>query len=746
LYAFSNAELFDVARFERIHSSRCVRPMQPFIIPLVFDLETLTLQPEPKSNEEDPPSQSFNEYWSTPQDPKEANLLGIVPQLKVVDHMVLAVAQLNGTGDVKLTFFDSSKGKESQDIIRRVARNIVRNSAWLLDTWPNFTEEEWRYPPPQTGETAGLHTILNAWAFMLDLPLSDSWGSESRRGFYLHARDLVNLALAGRLDARTIRAFFQRYGYAVFESFEAVAVREALQPAEQPLPMKTRCHGMTTRSLTLMLVAIHEIDPRPGDDPAQSIRRPRASKKRKAKTPGTRLAPSSGKQKTSNPPVPQPKPEGAPGVKAPRRVYVEGDTADDETWRTRMEAGLQHFRRQRYAAGGSNAAQIERSVNLLDEDVVLAIASLWEGLRQNGVEFAYGTANCFRGNRDAATVMEGMTVVLQPHPLIMPLLFVREYSSDTRAPTGTAKRGHNPIGHLILAVAERPSAASNDVRLIFMDSAPQPNARQTYRDSVQGLVRYSGWMGVDAAGHALPSNPRFTEEWRPCPLQEGGNTCGMSTIFNAWAYMLGIPVVPSGVRRKRAVNKGTRAYMATGLEIVNLAIAGLMDSGTIQAFMNYYGYSDHEDPNDPATDVLPVSTVRMTMHDLEEIVLQLRQFEMAAAVGGNHHQANIPGGPDRPLTILEESEGEEIPGIVNPPVPTGGSSAEEIRARDLATLMNFGHSLAEATTALEFYNGDVNAALDLLYDLQPIDATEQEQRPVFADDWMNDSGDGGTVE
>ena len=701
-YAFGNADLFDMARLQRISGTRCVRPKETFIIPLVFDPVTTMLDPEAESNYETPPLLSFATHWKTTEGKSDFKFPALLdpaenrPATFLVDHMILAVAQLSGSRDVKLTFFDNCKGKQSKDVIRRTARNIVRNSAWLLDTWPNFTEEIWEYPPLAISSNSAVHTVLNAWAFMLDIQLSKDWPKTPTTEFYPEALKLINIALEGRLDGWTIRAFLKCCGYAAPEALETVVVQDLLQDAEKKGTVRTRTHGMTPGILNAMLQGLHELDEKPTEKvPTRKRKVPTRTEKVPTSKPP---APSGARRRLrsrkvqpgledqsglQDQPVPedqtiregptvrnkssrrllpkgqpilqdqpnlesqpnvgvQPSLEGQPILEGQPGLVGQPNLEDQArkkgksgrkpkprpagpTWETRLEAGIEESRRQTQGTP-STVTPFTTPLNIADDQLGLAIASVWEGLRQYGIEFAYGTTDCFRFNRSPDNLMKDMTVVLQPNPLIMPLLFVPEY------PIGRRKaKGHNPVGHWTLAVAERSSATSEEVRLIFMDSFPDHIPRPRQSAAAQGLVRYSGWMGVDAQGHALPTNPTFTEEWRACPRQECGNTCGFYLILNAWAYMLGIPVHTSPFRRDRTGQRGAKFFQAKGLEIINLAIAGHMNSSVIQAFLNHYGYSRAEDLDATSLAANSIPTAHVTLAGLEQFVQDCRLLERTVA-------------------------------------------------------------------------------------------------------------------
>ncbi len=72
------------------------------------------------------------------------------------------------------------------------------------------------------------------------------------------------------------------------------------------------------------------------------------------------------------------------------------------------------------------------------------------------------------------------------------------------------------------------------------------------------------------------------------------HSCGLYTILNAWALILGIPI-----QHQDLWTPGRNAherFVKAGLEIVNLAMTGFISSRTIQAFMNVRGYSEEQSP------------------------------------------------------------------------------------------------------------------------------------------------------
>ena len=85
-------------------------------------------------------------------------------------------------------------------------------------------------------------------------------------------------------------------------------------------------------------------------------------------------------------------------------------------------------------------------------------------------------------------------------------------------------------------------------------------------------------------------------------------------------------------------------FLQQGVEIVNLALEGFMDSTTIQAFFNVHGYSVEQRFGDPARAVISVSAVGMN-HDKFQMTLLKRswidKFASARAQGTTFPDADV---------------------------------------------------------------------------------------------------------
>ncbi|KAL8993197.1 MAG: hypothetical protein Q9169_006528 [Polycauliona sp. 2 TL-2023] len=156
-----------------------------------------------------------------------------------VGHTVFVVAQRldkdpEGADQVRAIIMDSRHGVgDYEGRIQDDIGKTVRRIGWLgMDNLGNQYEN--RITPPTVVETrhlevpfqvsinsCGIHAILNAWRFMLGLPELNSrermtgkpFNDEEESSFINDALRMINLALAGHMDLRTIQAFFNHYGY-----------------------------------------------------------------------------------------------------------------------------------------------------------------------------------------------------------------------------------------------------------------------------------------------------------------------------------------------------------------------------------------------------------------------------------------------------------------------------------------------------------------------------------------------------
>jgi len=254
---------------------------------------------------------------------------------------------------------------------------------------------------------------------------------------------------------------------------------------------------------------------------------------------------------------------------------------------------------------------------------------------------------------------------------IMPLIFPADEQLE-RLGTGQGKgkrkadkdRDVEHIGHLMLAVA--------------------------HSERTKEIVENSEWAAPDDQGAHIPiANNTYV---RTPKQKANSNTCGFYTILNAWAVMLGIPVHPQSRRRGQSTHG---EFMAQGLEMINLALSGHMDSRTIQAFLNVFGYTTVQDPENENDNVKHrVTTVRMNQGRLEIALNNQRCLD-----------ENIPPASATPS--------DESPSLTTTTFPDG----------DIQQLLALGGTAEQAIEALRRSHGDVDAAGARLFDMLPTSPT-----------------------
>ncbi|KAL8818962.1 MAG: hypothetical protein Q9191_007828 [Dirinaria sp. TL-2023a] len=151
----------------------------------------------------------------------EAQEQDLLHHPETVGHFILMVALKSDTNPnhYSLQRYDSFPHIPRATILE-AATNVVQFSNWLglapqlLEHNPFLTVPT---PRQQILDSCGIYTILNAWAVMLDIAIHP--GNERRetkfneQQFIDRAREVIDLALAGCIDMRTIRWFLHEYGY-----------------------------------------------------------------------------------------------------------------------------------------------------------------------------------------------------------------------------------------------------------------------------------------------------------------------------------------------------------------------------------------------------------------------------------------------------------------------------------------------------------------------------------------------------
>ena len=241
------------------------------------------------------------------------------------------------------------------------------------------------------------------------------------------------------------------------------------------------------------------------------------------------------------------------------------------------------------------------------EDVLLAVATIWDALRNLGT---YAFAGEEHLNPAYSEVLKDETFETSGivggvnGSFIIPLFFEPSQRKQDKhfkqnhdkiqiqklAKLEDKKEGNSdpgPLGHILLAVARRGRPETNQVDIEIRDSLPSHEDPDHIKGRAQALA--AEWLGMEKLTPSF-ANVRVIRQPRRF------NTCGIFTILNAWAVMLGIPLLGQLQRSNHRDND--TEFLELALEIVNLALAGCMNSRTIQALLNVYGYSAEQDVQD----------------------------------------------------------------------------------------------------------------------------------------------------
>ena len=667
-FAYANSLLFSVARSMRMVGIHTVNRNDHFIIPLLFSPELSALPPEAEEDTVEPLSPVFSAFQRGEEEKNQENYAATErakqndpgnknkppPSLEDqerqnkyhfggIGHFMLAIAEKVNRGLpsvvkelgepktlVRLRFMDSAVGTVKRGLIRRVARNTVRNSGWLGDTWPSFDadEEYWMDVLEQSGNRCGEHTVLNAWAYMLEIPLAAT--RDRRLGFqsYQEVRKMIDLALRGQLDSLTIRAWMQHSRYAVEEPFPQRQQDQTENPG-LPRPLPTRpLRNMET--VALNEYAFNEIID-------EMYMQEQVSNQNHASYWSAVEVPAKPDGATTQQSRQAPKvasgialpPKQAPVTSISRTQSISASPAGPaekspttptaiptpKNWRQSLHRGLivNNAYKVKYPrkTGGTrkNASIIPSFSDIAKDDVILAIAPIWEGLKRLGrpdYHFTYA-------GMDVLSIKTGQPTVGAVggwSRFIIPLFLSREGKALENEGQGRGK-GQHP-GHALLVVAELVDDRPMTVQLQVYDNGVHNDLQQSVEPEAKRIINRSGWLG---ANQSTASITYRTSMVQMVPHQVGENTSGLHVILNAWAYMLKIPLHSRPLRRGRTETdrfdaKDTK-FLRQGLELVNLALSGFMDSATIQAFFQVHGYSVEQRFGDPSRAVIPVYAVGM---------------------------------------------------------------------------------------------------------------------------------------
>ncbi|CAD6576699.1 MAG: hypothetical protein ASARMPREDX12_007977 [Alectoria sarmentosa] len=681
-FAYANTNLFSFARSTRMVGMHAVKGTNHLIVPLLFNEELQALSPESEEDTAEPLEPVFSVFQQGEEEKNQENFAVAEkskqrdpgnknkPPLSLADqeiqnqthkggigHFVLAIAEkvsrdgpttikeaLKGKALVRLRFMDSAAGTVDKGLVRRVARNIVRNSGWLGDAWPCFDakEEYWVKVLKQSGNKCGEHTVLNAWAYMLEIPLAATRAKVLGPSFYHEVKRLILLALRGQLDSFTIRAWMQHSKYAVDEPLSQLQQTQIENPDSPDNLRDMQTVALNEDTLNQIVNDMHSQEQATNQGHATiwgavSITSDGATTQQSGHAsnvvPGFILPPfgqdlvagSSGSSDIS---------ASSPGPAKPPPL-PQATLPPPRTWPHGLVQGLAYHKALK-AKNARNtkdarkdASTIGHPSNMADYDVILGIAPIWEGLKRLGradADFTYAGMDLFSPGGG----QRGVRAVGRWSRFIMPLFF-SSMKAETLEDQGRGKERIQHAGHLLLCVAELVDQQPMTVQIQIFDSRVGTVTPEQVAVKAQSIINLSGWLGVDESRTRVIYRIPI---WKRVPQQVGVNTCGLHVIFNAWATMLGIPIHPNIFRRGRSSENEYDAtdhrFLTLGLGIVNLALEGFMDSATIQAFFNSYGYSAEQRFGDPARSVIPVNAVGMNQDKFRR-TLQKRDWSRRVA-------------------------------------------------------------------------------------------------------------------
>ena len=427
-FAYAYSDLFYFARDERMVGLYAVKGGNHFIMPLLFKGKPQALYSESEEDTAEPLEPVFSAFQRGREEKKNEGKYSTAekakqkyprnkgkPSLSLEDqeahrqshtddgsHFVLAIAErvnldskdfLKKRTPVRLRFMDSAQGSVDRKMIRYAARNLIRHSGWLGDTWPSFdaNDEHWTEVLRQSGNRSGEHTVMNAWAYMLEIPLARKREKSLGHRSYEEVRKMVRLALRGQLDSLTIQAWMQHSKYAVDK------------PLSQLQQSQIQISGSRNQLKNLQTVALSE------DTFNGKIREMHTQEQVDAQNHATLWetisvpledtpTQKSGHALPTSDQGPVVGPSGSSTGSANVPPVPQAYHSSPRSWRQSLDQGLAYHKnlKARNPRTTNNtlktASLIPRSSDMADYDMVLGIAPIWEGLKRPGnakYDFAY---------------------------------------------------------------------------------------------------------------------------------------------------------------------------------------------------------------------------------------------------------------------------------------------------------------------------------------------------------------------
>lgn len=299
------------------------------------------------------------------------------------------------------------------------------------------------------------------------------------------------------------------------------------------------------------------------------------------------------------------------------REWLEGYRNQEPalTWTKELHQRMEAHRNAYNAKPKSERKEF--NLPYMSSVVPWAIGSLWAPLRPTR-KFGFGDSALFERNvRGALNKVQACGQRYEQ--FLMPMVF------PSHAQEQNAHQAANIAGHLIFTLAEKTLDNYDDVVIHAYNSLPAwfhgtgKNADEEIETEAQAILHASNWLARRDDSEELKNRPyNLTIKSVTVPIQGTlEHACGLHTILTAWAILLGIPLHE---QHRRRGSLPERPFLTLGTEIVNLAVAGCMDSHTIQAFLNVSGMISEQDVNDKSVRRGPVNTFLMDDPKLESAI------------------------------------------------------------------------------------------------------------------------------
>ncbi|MCJ1250298.1 hypothetical protein MMC30_007524 [Trapelia coarctata] len=627
-YSFGNNQLFADIRIEDglIEDNRCVPNSIILLMPLFF--------------------------WNSIENPHrddEGNLL----QTGQPQHGLIAAAEKVADVNVTFTFMYSrprdttklgNQREEEQDVdralIRQTAREVVRRSGWLKDDEiPQYDNERdfWQEvspafadeitsdigdkpaldSTPEQWNTMGHHMILNAWAYMLDIPLEPEIPYAMEGGFddpfYAITDELIDLALQGRVDGDVIKQFMTEFRFAKREKDNTAVHR--IKKNSSLTRLRNERSVLMNQTIFDRIIEQLQLDPPPDIIPRS--RHLSATSQEPVKTPYTLI----------------------PGEDMGQATVQH----DAPTWRELLEHNLTEYEKAvKKPVKGEDRLQTTEDVEFQDNVIWRSIMSVWWPLWESKHRYAFGPEDICSAMRSAnfSSDTQIWAVGNRQMPFVIPMRghgkefthgnesaitgkekdkkkAAKKKARDKKKARGKGKENdkekaevvaHGGVGHWILVIATFDEEG-NRVDIHNMNSAPWLHSEATER-AAEDVCRFSGWLGIRRAKdkgyyELIPFTGTFNHISDAVPSQGDAVNCGTHVIVSAWAALLNIPIGEDSQKFR----KNTRRFYLEARRVIDCALAGRMDTRTIQAFLNAYEFCVEQDVNSRDDDVVTVNVM-----------------------------------------------------------------------------------------------------------------------------------------